>query len=135
MIRQCWSQMRAPCAESSDGASDGCDTIGSFCGAVDGFDEGEAAAAFEAVADGGAVLLDGLEEIFEDRLVAAEIADGGGRGALVFVEGGGFSGDGSVSEIGGDDAVVLKNDGAFRAGEFDAAGVAGIGGGSGVENA
>ena len=33
-------------------------------------------------------MLDGLEEIFEDGLVAAEIADDGGRGALVFVLGG-----------------------------------------------
>ena len=116
--------------------SDGCDTIGSFCGAVDGFDEGDAAAALEAVACRGAVLLDGLEKIFEDGLVAAEIADDGGRGALVFVEGGGFGGGGwDVSEIGGDDAVVFEDDGAFGAGDFDAAGVAGIGGGGGVKYA
>jgi len=106
----------------------------SFCGAVDGFDEGDAAAAFEAVAGGGAVVLDGSEKIFEDGLVAAEIADDGGGGALVFVGGCGFGGGGwSVSEIGGDDAVVLENDCAFGAGDFDAAWVAGIGGGGGVE--
>src|SRR5260370_3833999 len=116
--------------------SDGCDAIGSFCGAVDGFDEGDAAAALEAVAGGGAVVLDGLEKIFEDGLVAAEIADDGGRGALVFVKGGGYGGGGwGVSEIGGDDAVVFENDGSFGAGDFDAAGIAGIGGGGGVENA
>src|SRR5712664_2741381 len=116
--------------------SDGCDAIRSFCGAVDGFDQGEAAAAFEAVAGGGAVVLDGLEKIFEDGLVAAEIADDGGGGALVFVEGGGFGGGGwRVSEIGGDDAVVFENDGAFGAGDFDTARVAGISGGGGVENA
>jgi len=41
---------------------------------------------------------------------------------LVFVEGGGFGGGGwGVPEIGGDDAVVLENDGAFGAGDFDAA--------------
>ena len=44
--------------------SDGGDTVGGFCGAVDGFDEGEAAAALESVADGGAVVLDGLKKIF-----------------------------------------------------------------------
>lgn len=116
--------------------SDGCDTIGSFCGAVDGFDEGDAAAAFEAVAGGGTVVLDGLEKIFEDGLVTTEIADDGGRGALVFVEGGGFGGGGwGVPEISGDDAVVLENDGAFRAGDFDAARIAGISGGGSVENA
>src|ERR1700732_4863348 len=114
--------------------ADGCDTIGGFCGAVDGFDEGDAAAALEAVACRGAILLDGLEKIFEDGLVAAEITDDGGRGALVFVEGGGFGGGGwGVSEIGGDDAVVFEDDGAFGAGDFDAAGVAGIGGGGGVK--
>src|SRR6266852_3618020 len=74
--------------------SDGGETIGSFCGAVYRFDQGEAAAAFEAIAGGGAILLDGLEEIFEDGLVAAKIADGGGGGASVFVEGSGFDGGG-----------------------------------------
>src|ERR1700756_5035781 len=59
--------------------------VGSFGGAVDGFDEGDAAAAFRAVAGGGAMVLDGLEKIFEDRLVAAEIADDGGGSAFVFV--------------------------------------------------
>src|SRR5580704_12137077 len=85
---------------------------------------------------GARFLLDGLEKIFEDGLVAAEIADDGGRGALVFVEGGGFGGGGwDVSEIGGEDAVVFEDDGAFGAGDFDAAGVAGIGGGGGVKYA
>jgi len=55
--------------------------VGSFGGTVDGFDEGDAAAAFRAVAGGGAMVLDGLQKIFEDRLVAAEIADDGGGGA------------------------------------------------------
>ncbi|PYU78336.1 MAG: hypothetical protein DMG51_18905, partial [Acidobacteria bacterium] len=80
--------------------------VGSFGGTVDGFDEGDAAAAFRAVAGGGAMVLDGLQKIFEDRLVAAKIADDGGGGALVLVEGGGSGGVGSVSEVGGDDAVV-----------------------------
>ena len=75
-------------------SSDGGDAIGSFCGAVDGLDEGNAAAAFEAIAGRRAILLDGLEEIFEDGLVAAKIADGGGGGAEVFVEGSGFDGGG-----------------------------------------
>jgi len=51
---------------------DGGDAVGSFGGAVDSFDEGEAAAAFGAVAGGGAVVLDGLEKILRGRL--------GGRG-------------------------------------------------------
>jgi len=66
--------------------------------------------------------------------MAAEIADGGGRGALIFVERGGFDRGGcGVLEIGGDDAVVFEDDGAFGAGNFDASGKAGIGGGGGVE--
>jgi len=130
-----------PCqAGTSRGAlvsfcSDGGDTIGSFCGAVDGFDEGDAAAAFEAIASGSAILPDGLEKIFEDSLVAAEIRDSGGRGALVFVERCGRGGSARVAETGGDDAVVLEDDGAFGAGDFDAARVAGIGGSSDMENA
>ena len=35
----------------------------SFCGAVDGFDEGEASPALDAVAGGGAILLDGLRKL------------------------------------------------------------------------
>ena len=81
------------------------------------------------------MVLDGLEKIFEDRLMAAEIADDGGGGAFVLVEGGGSGGVGSVSEVGGDDAVVFENDRAFGAGEFNAAGVAGIGSGAGLEKA
>ena len=63
--------------------ADGGQAIRSFCGVVNGLDQGEAAAPFEAVAGGGAVLSDGCKKIFEDGLVAAEIADGGGGGALV----------------------------------------------------
>src|SRR6266699_293058 len=63
------------------------------------------------------------------------MSDGGGGGALVFVDGGGFNGGWSASEIGGNDVVVLEDDGAFGAGDFHAARVAGIGGGGRVENA
>ena len=37
-------------------------------------------------------MLDGLEKIFEDGLVATKIGDRGSRGALVFVEDGGLGG-------------------------------------------
>jgi len=67
--------------------------------------------------------------------VATEIGDGGGRSALVFVEDGGWEDGGSASEIRGDDAVVLEDDGAFGAGDFDATGVAGVGCGGDVEDA
>src|SRR5271170_1622609 len=110
--------------------SDGSDAVGSFCGAADGFDESEAAAAFDAVAGGCTLLLDGCEKIFEDCLVAAKIADGGGGGALVFVfgrfdESREIGRGWSMAEIGGDDAVVFEDDGAFGARNFDAARVAG----------
>jgi hypothetical protein len=115
--------------------SDGGDAVGGFCGAVDGFDEGDAAAALEAIAGGGAILPDGLEKIFEDSLVAAEVGDGGGRAAFVFVERGGLGGSASAAETIGDDAVMFEDDGAFGAGDFDAARVARVRGGGGVENA
>jgi len=63
--------------------NDACASRVGFGGAVDGFDEGKAAAGFGAVADGGVAVLDGVEEVFEDKLVAADVADGGGGGALV----------------------------------------------------
>ena len=68
-----------------------------------------------------------------DGLVAAEVSDGCRRGALVFVEGSRFCGSASA-EIGGDDAVMFEDDGAFGAGDFDAARIAGVGGRGGVEN-
>src|SRR5260370_24265049 len=68
--------------------SDGGDAVWSSCGAVDGFYEGDATAAFESGADGGAILLNGLGKIFEDALAAPEIRECGGIGAFIFVEGG-----------------------------------------------
>src|SRR6202040_4213388 len=88
------------------------------------------------------ILLDGCKKIFEDGLVAAEISDGGGRRALVFVLGGfvetsegcGNSvGAWSISQVGRDDTVVFEDHGAFAARDFDAAWVAGIGGRGGVK--
>src|SRR5712672_1829907 len=116
-------------------ASHGGDAVGSSCGAVDGFDNGEAAAALDAVAGGGAILLDGFEKIFEDGLVATVIGNGGGGRALVFVKPGGFECGGSVLKMGSDNAVVFEGDGAGGAGDFDAAGVARVSGGGGVKNA
>ena len=79
-----------------------------LCGLVDGFDEGQATAAFAAVADGLRVDGDGAEEVFEDGFVAADVGDRGGGGALVCVT---VSCAGEVwrtiAQIGGDDAVVL----------------------------
>jgi len=68
-----------------------------------------------------------LEKIFEDGLVAAEVRDSGGRGALVFVEGGRLCGSASVlRRLTAVNTVVLEDDGAFGAGNFDAAGIAGV---------
>lgn len=52
---------------------------------VDGFDQGDAAPAFDAITGTSAFLLYGSKKIFEDSLVAAKIADRGGRGTLVFI--------------------------------------------------
>src|SRR6266404_2608176 len=78
-------------------------------GSVDGFDQGEAAAAFAAVADWFGVFGDGLEEVFEDGFVAADVGYCCGGGALIGVAGG----DGGevvwrIAEIGGVDAVLLE---------------------------
>src|SRR4029077_18525751 len=89
--------------------------------AVDFFDDGDAAAAFFAVAKGRGVLRDGAEEIFENGFVAADVADDGRRSALVGVAGGvGEQAPGRVAEIGGEDAIVFEDGGALRAGDFDA---------------
>src|SRR6267378_2489905 len=107
---------------------------GSACGSVDGFDQGEAAAAFAAVAYWLRVVGDGAEEVFEDGFVAADVGYCCGGGALIGVAGG----DGGevvwrIAEIGGDDAVLLEDYGAFGAADFDAARVSGIGSGGGEE--
>src|SRR5947199_9735242 len=88
-------------------SSDGGDAVGRFCGAVDSLNESDAAAAFEAVAGVNAILLDGLQKIFKDGLVAAEDSDGCRRGALVFVEGSGFCA-GASAERGGGDAFLYE---------------------------
>src|SRR5712664_782448 len=105
-------------------------------GIVDRFHEGEAAAAFAAVADWLGVVCYGLEEVFEDGFMAADVGYRGGRGALVGVARGdaGEVGRG-IAQVGGYDAVVLEDYGAFGAGDFEAARVAGIGGGGGEERA
>src|SRR5712671_5743968 len=101
-------------------------------GSVEGFDQGEAAAAFAAVADWFGVVGDGLEEIFEDGFVAAYVGYCCGRGALIGVAGGdGCNVGGRVAEVGGDDTVVFEDYGAFGAGDFEAAWVAGVGSGGG----
>src|SRR5258708_36643243 len=99
-------------------------------GIVDRFHEGEAAAAFAAVADWLGVVCDGLEEVFEDGFMAADVGYLGGRGALVGVARGdaGEVGRG-VAQAGGYDAGVLEDSGAFGAGDFEAARVAGTTGG------
>src|SRR6202044_1349878 len=88
--------------------------------------------------------LDSCKKIFEDRLVPAKIAHGGGRRALVFIlcrfrENGEVSGNARggwrVSQIRGDDPVMLKDEGAFGPGNLNAARVAGIGGSGSVKNA
>ena len=57
----------------------GCDGgAGAAGGAIDGFDQSDAFAAFGAVADWFAICADSMEEIFEDFLVAANVGDGGG---------------------------------------------------------
>ncbi len=105
-------------------------------GSVNGFHEGETAAAFAAVADGLRVVGDCMEEVFEDGLMAADVGYGGGGGALVGVAGAHIGEVGRrIAQVGGDDAVVLEDYGAFGAGDFEAARVAGIGGGGGEERA
>src|SRR6266849_1217 len=105
-------------------------------GSVNGFHEGETAAAFAAVADGLRIVGDCMEEVFEDGLMAAEVGYGGGGGALVGVAGAHIGEVGRrIAQVGGDDAVVLEDYGAFGAGDFEAAGVTGIGGGGGEQRA
>src|SRR5712692_5280760 len=96
-------------------------------GSVNCFDQGEAPTAFWAVADRLHVVGDGLEEIFEDHFVAADVGYCCGRGALVGVAGGdGCNIGGRITQVGGDDAVVFEDYGAFGAGDFEAAWVAGV---------
>src|SRR5712692_3962886 len=98
--------------------------------------EREAAAAFGAVAGEGGVVGDSVEKILDYGFVAADVGYRRGGGALVGVARN-FGDDlrKGIAEIGGDDAIVFEDDGAFGAGDFDAARVAGIRGGGGEERA
>src|SRR5580698_313332 len=100
---------------------------GTAGGAVDGFDQGDAFAAFGAVADGFAVGADGTQEIFENFLVAADVGDGGGGCAQVRVlrSFGCLLGRCGITQIHSDDAIVFEDYGAFGAGDFHAALIAG----------
>src|SRR6267154_3020828 len=101
-------------------------------GSVDGFDQGEAAAAFAAVAYWLRVVGDGLQEVFEDGFMAADVGYRCGGGALIGVAGrDGCHVGGRIAQVGGDDTVVFEDYGAFGAGDFQAAWVPGIGGGGG----
>src|SRR5712664_2378422 len=105
-------------------------------GIVDGFYEGQAAAAFAAVADGLRIVCDGVEEVFEDGFMAADVGYCCGGGALVRIAGGdGVEIGGRIAQVGSDDAIVLEAYGAFGGGDFEAARVAGIGGSGGEEGA
>jgi len=105
-------------------------------GIVDGFDQGEAAAAFSTVADWLRIVGDGVEEIFEDGLVATDVGYGGGGCALICVAvGDAGKVRGRIAQVGDDDAVVLEDYGAFGASDVEAARVAGIGGSGGEERA
>src|SRR5260370_3383754 len=78
-------------------------------GSVNGFHEGEAAAAFAAVADGLRVVGDCMEEVFEDGSMAADVGYGGGGGALVGVAGAHIGEVGRrISQVGGDDTVARE---------------------------
>src|ERR1700736_1774850 len=105
-------------------------------GIVDGFDQGEAAAAFATVADWLRIVGDGVEEIFEDGFVATDVGYGGGGCALICVaDGDAGKVRGRIAQVGGDDAVVLEDYGAFGASDVEAARVAGIGGSGGEKRA
>jgi len=105
-------------------------------GSVDGFDQSEAAPAFAAVADWFGVVGDGLEEVFEDGFVAADVGYCCGGGALIGVAGGeGRKVGRRIGQVGGGDAIVFEDYGALGAGDFEAAWVAGIGGGGGEKRA
>lgn len=100
-------------------------------GIVDCFNESQATAAFSTVADWLRIARDGVEEILEDSFVTANVRDRRRGGALVGVARcGGGKVRRRVAQIGGDDAIVFEDYSAFRAGDFEAARVAGIGGGS-----
>src|SRR5580692_738136 len=122
-------------SEKSFCRSDGEDAIRSLCSLVDGFDQSNTAPALYTVRSTGPFILNGRKKILENGLVAADIADGSRRRALVFIRWVGFSGVGwSVSEIGRDNAIVFENNRAFRPGNLHTAWVARVRGSGGVKN-
>ena len=102
-------------------------------GSIDSFHQRDALASLRTVAKRHPVEFDGAEEILKDGLVAANIGYRGGGCAQIGVHWGVEPQVwGRIAKIGGDDAIMLENDGAFRAGYFDSARLAWIRGGGGL---
>src|SRR6202790_4041957 len=97
-------------------------------GIVDGFYKSQATSALATVTDGLGVIRDGVQEIFKDSFVTADIGDRGGGGALVGVARRvARKVRRRIAQIGGDNAIMLENYGALRSSDFEAARVAGVG--------
>src|SRR5271165_5377798 len=111
-------------------------SIGIARRAINRFDEGDAATAFPTVADGRGVLLNGAKKILEHGLMSANVADHRGSGAEIVVAGT-ICGDvcRSFAKIRGNDAILFQNDGSLRAGNFQAARIAGVSGRGCMEDA
>ncbi len=96
-------------------------------GAIDGFDEGETAAAFPAVTSGRGVFLNRAKKIFDNRSVASKITDHGRRGALIFVwrrSSGRFTW--CSTQTSGDNSIMFQDDRARCSGNLHAPRVARI---------
>src|SRR5262249_5894851 len=96
-------------------------------GLVNGFDQRQAAPAFNAVAKWSAIGLNGADEVFDCVLVSADITHHRRRGARILITCIGANQRFMfVAEIGGDDAILLEDDCALSAGNLQPARIAWI---------
>jgi hypothetical protein len=93
--------------------------------AIDGFDQGNAAAALQAVAGWCRVGLNGVDKVLEDLLVSAELTYYRRRGATVLVAGRAWIEDWfRRPEVSRNDAILLEDHSALRSANFHAARIA-----------
>ena len=88
-------------------------------GTINRFDQRDASPAVTAVADRRRITLNGVNEVFEQRLMTAEVAHYGRGRTLIRIGHGSFAETRRrVSQVGGENAIVLENDGSFCSRHF-----------------
>src|ERR1700690_4397696 len=105
-------------------------------GVIDLLNQRDASAPLAAVAHGSAVVLNCLQEVFDDNLVPAKIANHGRRNIFLIPRGNaGGKPRRSIAQIRRDNSILLQDYGAFRTRELQPPRISGIGRRRGLDRA